>query len=227
MNPIVEKLRALAVALTPSNVAYMQGVGDLHAWLDRAKGTISETANLIERLAPIGDGIEPRGCPTPGACSCPVARRTAPAEGVEYETTAEDRAAVPTWRTINGDSPFMARLLRDFDRQAAHIAILNAALAAEKERADAAEERERLGLAISRGWITDATRAEVALATSEAAREKLEAALREIAAYDDTGANERLAKTGSYGSFDEPGSVQIARAALDQLARLIQTKEGG
>lgn len=42
-----------------------------------------------------------------------------------------------------------------------------------------------------------------------------EAALREIACYDDKGANERLKATGSYSYFDEPGSVMIARKALD------------
>jgi hypothetical protein len=42
-------------------------------------------------------------------------------------------------------------------------------------------------------------------------------ALREIAAFDDRGANEHLAKTGSYGAFDEPGAVETARAALAQL----------
>lgn len=39
-------------------------------------------------------------------------------------------------------------------------------------------------------------------------------ALTRIAAFDDTGANERLARDGSYASFDEPSSVQIAREAL-------------
>ncbi len=46
------------------------------------------------------------------------------------------------------------------------------------------------------------------------AHDALVSALREIAAFDDEGANARLVKTGSYSSFDEPGSVQIARAAL-------------
>lgn len=39
-------------------------------------------------------------------------------------------------------------------------------------------------------------------------------ALNRIACYDDTGANARLTATGSYGSFDEPASVQIARDAI-------------
>jgi hypothetical protein len=45
--------------------------------------------------------------------------------------------------------------------------------------------------------------------------EKAEAALKQIASYDDEGANHRLAATGSYALFDEPGSVEIARAALE------------
>jgi len=39
-------------------------------------------------------------------------------------------------------------------------------------------------------------------------------ALTEIAAYDDVWGNKRLEVHGTYSSFDEPGSVQIARAAL-------------
>ena len=42
-------------------------------------------------------------------------------------------------------------------------------------------------------------------------------ALVQIAAFDDTSASERLAATGSYGSFDEPGSVEIARECLAKL----------
>lgn len=39
-------------------------------------------------------------------------------------------------------------------------------------------------------------------------------ALERIACYDDERAESRLRITGSYGSFDEPGSVEIAREAL-------------
>ena len=46
-------------------------------------------------------------------------------------------------------------------------------------------------------------------------RDRYRRALEEIACYDDKGANERLAARGSYSSFDEPGSVQTARAALE------------
>lgn len=45
---------------------------------------------------------------------------------------------------------------------------------------------------------------------------RLREALREIAAFSDTRACERLASTGSYSAFDEPGSVQTARAALGE-----------
>lgn len=40
-------------------------------------------------------------------------------------------------------------------------------------------------------------------------------ALVEIGAYDDGRASDALKSTGSYSAFDEPGSVQIAREALD------------
>lgn len=36
--------------------------------------------------------------------------------GGGLETTFDERKAAPTWRAINGDSPFMSRLLRDLDR---------------------------------------------------------------------------------------------------------------
>lgn len=50
----------------------------------------------------------------------------------------------------------------------------------------------------------------------EARLARAEGALRKIACFDDVAANERLAKTGSYGSFDEPNSVRIARDALKE-----------
>jgi hypothetical protein len=39
-------------------------------------------------------------------------------------------------------------------------------------------------------------------------------ALENIAAFDDMLGSDRLATNGSYGGFDEPGSVKIAREAL-------------
>lgn len=42
----------------------------------------------------------------------------------------------------------------------------------------------------------------------------LRAALVRIAAYNDRGANDQLALSGSYSGFDEPRSVRIAREAL-------------
>lgn len=44
--------------------------------------------------------------------------------------------------------------------------------------------------------------------------EELEKALGEIACFDDKPANAHLATYGTFGGFDEPGSVEIARAAL-------------
>ncbi|MDE2097129.1 MAG: hypothetical protein KGL39_07775 [Patescibacteria group bacterium] len=44
------------------------------------------------------------------------------------------------------------------------------------------------------------------------------AALTEIAAFDDELANRALTARGSYGGFDEPGSVQTAREALVKIS---------
>jgi hypothetical protein len=52
---------------------------------------------------------------------------------------------------------------------------------------------------------------------SEATLASVREALRKIAAFDDKDASSMLALTGSYGMFDEPGSVQIAREALSLL----------
>jgi hypothetical protein len=60
------------------------------------------------------------------------------------------------------------------------------------------------------------SRAGTANAHLIAAAPDLYAALERIAAYDDVSANEQLAATGSYSAFDEPGSVRIARAALER-----------
>ena len=46
------------------------------------------------------------------------------------------------------------------------------------------------------------------------ANEIYEDALHGIAAFGDAGANTHLAKTGSYGHFDEPNAVKAAREAL-------------
>ena len=45
--------------------------------------------------------------------------------------------------------------------------------------------------------------------------DRLRKAPEQIAARDDTAANEHLKATGSYARFDEPGAVQIARETLD------------
>lgn len=44
--------------------------------------------------------------------------------------------------------------------------------------------------------------------------------LEHIAALDDHLANVHLAQTGSYGAFDEPGSVEVAREILAELKEL-------
>lgn len=49
--------------------------------------------------------------------------------------------------------------------------------------------------------------------------ERLRAALTEIAAYDDKLASQSAAEGRGYGTFDEPGSVQIARRALEQTTQ--------
>lgn len=54
------------------------------------------------------------------------------------------------------------------------------------------------------------------LREAERKNERLRAALDRIAAYDDQGANYRLKTSGSYSAFDEPGSVEIAREALEK-----------
>lgn len=43
---------------------------------------------------------------------------------------------------------------------------------------------------------------------------RYEAALREIGAYSDVRASNHLNRTGSYGCFHEPESVEIAREVL-------------
>ena len=54
---------------------------------------------------------------------------------------------------------------------------------------------------------------------------RLETALRQIACLDDAGANQRLAARGNYGSFDELGSVKIAREALGVNGFHMPTRE--
>lgn len=51
-----------------------------------------------------------------------------------------------------------------------------------------------------------------------AAAPAMHEALSKIAAWDDEGANRKLESTGDYTSFDEPGSVEIARAALKAVS---------
>lgn len=75
---------------------------------------------------------------------------TSPVEGLEYETTAATRSrlSMSVDRDMHND---VRALLRDFDRQSAHIATLTAALTAEKERADALHDlAKKIGKALLR-----------------------------------------------------------------------------
>ena len=47
--------------------------------------------------------------------------------------------------------------------------------------------------------------------------ERMYRALTEIACFDDDGANASLEKYGTYGTFDEPSSVEIARKVLNEI----------
>lgn len=64
-------------------------------------------------------------------------------------------------------------------------------------------ERLQCAIVVARAYLSAATRVA-----------ELEAGLTKIAALDDVGANDYLKARGSYGRFDEPGSVQIARETL-------------
>lgn len=82
-----------------------------------------------------------------------VERLFSPPEGVTLETTAEERA---TYHEDYVEDAFVARLVRDCDRQAAHITTLTAAVTTEKERADAAELEAAEVETIAAGRVTDA-----------------------------------------------------------------------
>ena len=70
--------------------------------------------------------------------------------------------------------------------------------------------------------IEDAIRVIEAQAAEIAA---LREALTEIGAFDDKLANEYLASHGSYGGFDEPASVMIARAVLTHRATTLRPSD--
>lgn len=57
-----------------------------------------------------------------------------------------------------------------------------------------------------------------AVAEEAARADLLTEALKDIAAFNDKSACAYLANTGSYGCFDEPGSVLVARKALSALS---------
>ena len=72
---------------------------------------------------------------------------------------------------------------------------------------------EHLGLV----WADElAAKAAAALRASAERERELVEGLRRIAAYDDEGACDFLARTGSYMAFDEPKSVVMARAILEK-----------
>lgn len=48
----------------------------------------------------------------------------------------------------------------------------------------------------------------------------LKSQLENVACFDDKGANEHLARSGSYNRFDEPGSVKIAREILAEWTEI-------
>lgn len=80
--------------------------------------------------------------------------------------------------------------------------------------ADLQEDRQDV-LAMS-GVMRELNEANQKIVEAAAEIERLREALREIAAINDTLANDFLENHKSYGAFDEPGSVMIARAALAQ-----------
>jgi hypothetical protein len=64
------------------------------------------------------------------------------------------------------------------------------------------------------GFIRTCAEAATALESHRGRVEVLEKALKEIACFDDDAAGAYLKNHSSYARFDEPGSVEIARAAL-------------
>ena len=63
-----------------------------HATFDETTDRMRSLVRDLEAAPPPETGLEPRGCPTPGACSCPVARRTI--------TRKDIRAAVSILRRL-------------------------------------------------------------------------------------------------------------------------------
>jgi len=122
-----------------------------------------------------------------------------------------DEDTVAKW---NARAPSKAALLRKIEMLEhtieagqPYVDAVNARLAtAERERDEALRELriERDAHCKTGEWHLEAA----------ADRDRLRAALQRIAAFDDKLACEKLEKIGSYSSFDEPGSVQIARQAL-------------
>ena len=64
-------------------------------------------------------------------------------------------------------------------------------------------------------WATQIDVLEAHARTLERENARLREALEKIAAFNDVAGSQQLADTGSYTAFDEPGSVEIARASLN------------
>lgn len=99
-----------------------------------------------------------------------------------------------------------------------------ARLAAQRAEEKDPATREAYALAARAGFDWYDTESNARRAFKHAAEEivdlrakciRFHEALMRLACWDDEAANARLKATGSYGLFDEPGSVFIARNALD------------
>lgn len=176
----------------PSSGSLTKAHGVLQAWrglpsFGALKDAVAvlldrEAADELARLLPIGDGIEPRGCPTPGACSCPGSRL--PALVGEMETTEEERSALHNDH-VSLRGSVLQRLLRDFARLVAHQ--LELARAVEQEKAEVARLQAEVAVASAIGVENAKLRRALEdrareLATATAAREAAEQAGLERAA---------------------------------------------
>ena len=119
----------------------------------------------------------------------------------EHKKLADNLRRVMSW-----DNP---RLAANLTTEAARVI--------EAQAAEIAALREEKGVAV--GALTRVADDGVSsLDRANARIAALREALTEIAAFDDKFANKYLASHGSYGGFDEPASVMIARAALRRHA---------
>lgn len=109
-------------------------------------------------------------------------------------TIAADRIELNAWKTAFGNQQLTHAIAqRDADRKRI-LELENYNEVLKGLRAEEAEDYESLQKRL----------------------ECMKRALETIAAFNDEFANMRLEKTGSYGGFDEPGSVSTARQALKE-----------